>query len=804
MIKIDVFSARNTLNLLAALVLLGLSSLTFAADAEEHLVTHENQIVAIDGSPELAKKLVDVYESRGDAYVPRTEHVLADGEPAFINRLILEDSPYLLQHAHNPVNWYPWGEEAFALAKKLDKPIFLSIGYATCHWCHVMEKESFENISIAAQLNEGFIAIKVDREQRPDVDASYMSAVTIMNGNGGWPMSSWLNVETHPFYAGTYYPPAVFGDLLDQITRVWYQGRESLEQQAAELSEAVAASSQLSGQASEIGRTVIDRAVADIVSSFDDMQGGFGAAPKFPQESKLFLLLDHARRYNDASALEAAHVSLQAMAAGGIHDQVAGGFHRYSVDNEWLVPHFEKMLYNQALLSRNYLAAYAINGNAEHKRTLERVLDYVLREMTSPEGGFYSATDADSAGVEGTFFVWTPDELTEVLGKDDAALAVQIWNASDTGNFEHSNILHYNGSLTEVAKDQKMSANALIEKVDAMSDALLQARQSREKPLRDEKIITAWNGMMITAFAEAGDLLNRQDYKDAARKAANFIWNNNREASGQLLRAYYAGSASVDSSQEDYAYLAESYLMLYDLTGKAGWLTRAEALANTMQNKFWDTTTGGYFIGTETVGAVRPKDLYDSSIPTGNAVAMGVLTGLWHRTGKDIFKERAEALLVAFSGYLSTYPSAFSYLLTSASNLLMGEAGHRHYVARGNVKIRAVRNNNELHIELDMAPGWHVNANKPNQDYLIGTMLLDKDGAEVAQTSYPKVVSKTLGFNDSGELALYENKVVIKAPLAKLESVEDALASYTLQLQACDETICLAPEDVPLSVSLVN
>ena len=801
MIKTGISTAFATALLLVS-TLSGLSGPVMAAESEEHLTTHATQMIALDESPDLSKKLLAAYEQRGDGYVPRTEHVLADGKPAFINRLILEDSPYLIQHAHNPVNWYPWGEEAFALAKKLDKPIFLSIGYATCHWCHVMERESFENLSIAAQLNAGFIPVKVDREQRPDVDASYMSAVTIMNGNGGWPMSSWLNVETKPFYAGTYYPPEVFSDLLNQISNVWYQGRESLEQQATELSDAVAASNQLSGKAIEIGRTVIDRAVSDIVASFDDLQGGFGAAPKFPQESKLFLLLDHARRHNDEAALEAAHMSLQAMAAGGIHDQVAGGFHRYAVDNEWLVPHFEKMLYNQALLSRNYLNAYAINGDTEHRRTLERVLDYVLREMTSPEGGFYSATDADSAGAEGTFFVWTPDELTEVLGKEDAKLAIELWNVTETGNFEHSNILHFNGSLAEVAKDQDLSTDELIAKIDAMSDALLQARQSREKPILDDKIITAWNGMMITAFAEAGDVLNRSDYIEAAEKAANFIWANNRQEDGQLLRAWYAGSASVDSSQEDYAYLAESYLMLYDLTGKEGWLTRAEALANTMQKKFWDSESGGYFIGTETVGAVRPKDLYDSSIPTGNSVAMRVLTRLWHRTGRDVFKQRADALLVAFSGYLSAYPSAFAYLLTSASDLIMGESGHRHYVARGNVKIQAMRHQGEIHVELDMAPGWHVNANKPNQDYLIPTALMDSNGDEVVKARYPEVVSKMLGFNTSGELALYENKVVIKAPLP--ESGDAAMATYTLQLQACDETICLAPEDVPLTISMTN
>jgi uncharacterized protein YyaL (SSP411 family) len=441
-----------------------------AADKDSHRIIHDDQIIANNSSPELSKKLLTAYKALGDNYVPRTEHWLEDGQPAFINRLILEDSPYLIQHAHNPVNWYPWGEEAFALAEKLDKPIFLSIGYATCHWCHVMERESFEDAFIASKINEGFIPIKVDREQRPDVDASYMTAVNIMNGTGGWPMSSWLNVEAQPFYAGTYYPPEVFSDLLDQITRVWYQGRESVEQQASDLADAVASSTRLSGEAREVGQDVIERAVNDIVSSFDDFEGGFGAAPKFPQESKLFLLLDHAKRYNNEEALNAAHFSLQAMAAGGIHDQVAGGFHRYAVDNAWLVPHFEKMLYNQALLSRNYLSAYTINGDIEHKRTVERVLDYVLREMTSPEGGFYSATDADSEGEEGTFFIWTPEELVTVLGKEDAALAQDIWNVTDVGNFEHKNILHYYGSLSDVSKEQQMSLDELIKKVDAMRE----------------------------------------------------------------------------------------------------------------------------------------------------------------------------------------------------------------------------------------------------------------------------------------------------------------------------------------------
>jgi len=784
------------------LSLLGFVSQALAAESDDHLVMHDTQIVAPGSSDELKETLVKAYKARGENYKPRTEHMMENGEAAFINRLILEDSPYLIQHAHNPVNWYPWGEEAFALAKEQNKPIFLSIGYATCHWCHVMEKESFENVDIARQLNEGYIAVKVDREQRPDVDASYMSAVQIMTGSGGWPMSSFLEVDTKPFYGGTYFPPNVFVDLLNQVSAIWEQDRASITAQAEELAKSVVANSQLSGKASEIGRVVIDRAVADIVRSFDSLQGGFGAAPKFPQESKLFLLLDHARRTNDETALEAATVSLTRMAAGGIHDQIAGGFHRYSVDNDWLVPHFEKMLYNQALLSRNYISAFLIDGNVEYKRVATRLLDYVLREMTSPDGGFYSATDADSAGAEGTFFVWTPDELEAVLGEEDAKLAVELWNVSQNGNFEHSNILHYSDSFSELASVRDFSATELMTKMDALGDRLLLARQSREKPLRDEKIISAWNGMMISAFAEAGDALNNQEYIDAAVRAAQFIWDNNRADDGNLLRAFYDGSASVESSQEDYAYLAESYVKLYDVTGKDGWLTRAEALVNTMHQKFWDETAGGYFIGTETVGAVRPKDLYDSSIPTGNAVALRAITRLWHRTGNDELKLRADALLVAFSGYLETYPSAFSYMLTAANDLLGGEAGRRHYIARGNVKVTAAIRDGNIEVELDMAPGWHVNANQPNQDYLIATSLLDSEGNKIVDTQYPPVVTKALGFSDS-DLALYENKVSILAPLPMADA-NSKLLSMTLQLQACDETVCLAPEDIPLSVSTAN
>ena len=366
---------------------------------------HNEPIVALDSDPELSRQLKSVYQSLGKDYKPRTEHLFDDGSPVYINRLINEDSPYLRQHAHNPVNWYPWGDEAFAIAKKESKPIFLSIGYATCHWCHVMERESFENIVIANRMNEQFISIKVDREQLPDVDALFMTAVMMINGSGGWPMSSFLDTEGRPFYGATYFPPDQFHQLLGRIAELWQSDRDTLINHAAEVSTAINRINDTSEKAQELGTHDIERAVSNAINGFDSDNGGFGGAPKFPREPTLFFLLDQAQRpgAND-EALMVADESLKKMAAGGIHDHVGGGFHRYAVDSRWQVPHFEKMLYNQAALARNYAQAYQLTGDPQHYRTARRILDYVLRDMTAPNGTFYSATDADSEGEEGPFF----------------------------------------------------------------------------------------------------------------------------------------------------------------------------------------------------------------------------------------------------------------------------------------------------------------------------------------------------------------------------------------------------------------
>ena len=428
----------------------------------------------------LEQKLQAGYLAKGPNYKPRTTHLRPDGTPEYINRLILEDSPYLLQHAHNPVNWYPWGEEAFTRAKQEDKPVFLSIGYSTCHWCHVMERESFENPQIAKFLNEHFISIKVDRESHPDVDQVYMTAVMLMNGHGGWPMSSFLTSDGKPFLSGTYYPPGQFTSILQQIQLLWVERRAEVLAQAARVAEAVQEANDRQTQAKALDAEIVPKTSRLLLSSLDELQGGFGAAPKFPHEPLLYLLLNQAERRQDKQALHALELTLDAMARGGIYDQVAGGFHRYSTDNEWLVPHFEKMLYNQAQLARIYLLAWRLTGNPTYRRVATQTLDYVLREMTSPEGGFYSATDADSEGREGAFFVWTPEQVRAALPAYEAELALKLYGVTLAGNFEGHSILHLPLGLEAFAARESLNPLALTEQVERINARLREFRELRE------------------------------------------------------------------------------------------------------------------------------------------------------------------------------------------------------------------------------------------------------------------------------------------------------------------------------------
>jgi uncharacterized protein YyaL (SSP411 family) len=734
--------------------------------------------LAEPASEALQLEMREAFEAKGDSYSPRTEHFDDNGDPRYFNRLIFEDSPYLLQHAHNPVNWYPWGEEAFRVAKEQNKPVFLSIGYATCHWCHVMERESFENEEIAEQLNRDYVPVKVDREQLPDVDATYMTAVQILTGSGGWPMSTFLQADAKPFHGGTYYPPAIFTELLGQVADVWQNDQPRIAEFAGQLSEAVSIGNALSGSAREVGDREIARARAELLESFDDLQGGFGPAPKFPREPALAFLLELALRDGDADALEAANFTLQRIAAGGIHDHVAGGFHRYAVDPDWLIPHFEKMLYNQAWLARSYMQAYTLTADTEHARTARRVLDYVLREMTGPQGGFYSATDADSDGGEGRFFIWTKDQLVKVLGEEDAKFAIDVWGVTDDGNFEESNILHLQGSIAEVAADFNLTAAGLSEKLDTFSAKLLPVRNTREPPLTDRKVITEWNAMMATTYIMAYEVFAEQRYLDAALNAVNFIWQHNRNSDAHLFRAHFNGQSSVDGSQADYAYLAQAMLAIFDVTGDDIWMTRTKELVNVMNAGFWDDQQGGYFIGGASAGGAalpsRPKDLFDNAVATGNSIALQVLTRLWHRTGDNQYRERAEKLLNAFASNLEQGASAYSYLLVGALEMLNGESGARHFAGRGKVKVEARATANGVEVDINTAPGWHINAAQPLQDYLIKTQLTLAGGETPASINYPSAVQRVLGFQ-SEELALYEGDFSITASLPDSDAPVHAL-----------------------------
>ncbi len=787
--------------------------------AEISTVLYKDHPGAVAYSEALREKLLDALAAQGESYQPRTHHLTAEGRPHYTNRLILEDSPYLQQHAHNPVDWYPWGPEAFARAKEEDKPIFLSIGYSTCHWCHVMERESFEDVEIARLMNQHFVCIKIDRERRPDVDEFYMTAVHVLGQRGGWPMSSFLTPGGEPFFGGTYYPPPRFTDLLQRVSAAWAGQREQLMQQAAQVTDKVRQATAARGKAEAVGREALEKAVAQILERHDPALGGFGGAPKFPHEPELLYLLARSQRHGDAKALAAAENSLDAMARGGIYDQVGGGFHRYSTDAEWLVPHFEKMLYNQAHLSRAYLAAFSLTGKPFYGRVARETLDYFLREMTAPEGGFYSATDADSSGVEGEFFVWTPEDLRGVLPEADAELAISLWGVTERGNFEGNNILHLARGFETFAAAEGLEVDQLLERVDDIRDLLWRAREVREHPLRDDKIVTAWNGMMITALAEGAEVLGAESspkkgasgkYLAAALAAADFVWARNRQGSGELWRIHLGGSSSIPALQEDYAYLAEAFATLYDVTGEARWLERARELADAMLERFWDDESGGFYMtaaGADPHLIARPKSPNDGAIPSGNSVAVRALAMLAARTGERSYADRANSTLSAFAQSIARYSAGFAYMMIGADELLHGKSGPRQYAAAGTVKATArVTGSSDqglrIAVDLRIRDGWHVNSDRPLSKDLIPTALsADSDRGEwtLDDVDYPAPDTVRLGFQDE-PLNVFLGDVTFTTRVRPAGEPEGAVVPLRLRVQACDDRVCLKPEEMVLEV----
>ncbi len=577
-----------------------------------------------------------------------------------MNKLGQEISPYLLQHAGNPVDWQPWGPEALERARAEQKPIFLSIGYSACHWCHVMAHESFENPAIAELLNRDFISIKVDREERPDLDQIYMEAVQAMTGQGGWPMSVFLTPEQKPFFGGTYWPPhgrggmLGFGDVLSAVAAAWRDRRNDVLQQAEKAVQFLQAPRLLGDMSAELNETPLETAEAALGQAFDDRLGGFGPAPKFPHATDLKLLLARWRASRNEPLLEMVVVTLDHIAAGGIYDHLGGGFHRYSVDAEWLVPHFEKMLYDNAMLANCYLDAWQETERKDYLRVVRETLDYVLGDMTDPLGGFYSAEDADSEGEEGKFYVWTPQELQAVLGPERGAAFAYVYDVSATGNFEGRNILHLSKPIAVCAKILGCEPAALEEQLTADRAALLEARARRVRPGRDDKVLVSWNGLMIDALARAGAVLDEPRYRTAAAAAADFLLTHLRDERGRLLHCWRAGQARHDAFLDDHASLCNALVTLYETQSDPRWLDEATGLADVILARFADADAGGFFYTPSDHEPLiaRKKDLWDTPLPSSTGLAATALLRLARHTAREDYQRAAEETLRVSSDWM--------------------------------------------------------------------------------------------------------------------------------------------------------
>ena len=601
-------------------------------------------------------------------------------DPVFTNRLARETSPYLRQHRHNPVDWHSWGPEALGLAQTLDRPIFLSVGYSACHWCHVMEHESFENPEIARILNEHFISIKVDREERPDLDQIYMTSVQLLTGQGGWPMSVFLTPALRPFTGGTYFPPddrygrPGFKRVLLTIVDWWRTRRAEIDHAASQLTEALQGAGQTPAAQGGLDAGLLKQTTAVLERAFDPQHGGFGSAPKFPHPMDLRVLLRVWKRFGDDNALQMVRHTLDCTARGGIYDHLGGGFARYSTDARWLVPHFEKMLYDNALLVPGYLEAFQITGEPYYRAIVEETLAWVTREMTSREGPFFSTLDADSEGVEGKFYVWTEAELETLLGKTDAAIFNTVYGVEPAGNWhdphghapEKANILHLTKTFAQSAKLLGMTEDDLRALLARCREKLFEVRSKRIRPGLDDKALTSWNGLMIGAFALAAQVLDNPAYAATAGRAADFILTKLRTPDGRLLRTYSSGSEpKLNAYLEDYAFLADALVTLYEATFDVRWIASALELVQVMIDQFWDDADGGFFYTGRAHEALiaRTKDALDNAIPSGNAMATMALLRLSKLTGRNDLRDKAERTLTLYQGLMASSPMAAGQML---------------------------------------------------------------------------------------------------------------------------------------------
>ena len=596
------------------------------------------------------------------------------------NHLRNETSPYLRQHADNPVDWYPWGRDAFDKAQREDKPVFLSIGYSTCHWCHVMAHESFEHPEVARLMNETFVSVKIDREERPDIDGVYMKACQAMTGSGGWPLTIIMTPDKKPFFAATYIPrESRFGlqgmmELVPHIRDIWATRRGEVLGLSDRITTELRRMSQ-SEAGEELDEATLKLAYEQLAGYFDSEHGGFGHAPKFPTPHNLLFLLRYWKRSGSKTALDMVEQTLQTMRGGGINDQVGFGFHRYSTDSRWLVPHFEKMLYDQAMLAMAYIEAYQATGKEDYERTARQIFTYVLRDMASPDGGFFSAEDADSEGEEGKFYVWTQQQVRQALGNEEAGFFAHVFDVNEDGNFTEeasskksgANILHLRKPLEKVASDLSVSEQDLRAHLEALRQRLFAYREKRVHPMKDDKILTDWNGLMIAALAKGTQAFDAPQYAEVARRAADFILGNMRKADGRLWHRHRGESTGVEANLDDYAFLVWGLIELYEATFDTIHLQRALELTNDMIRHFWDDGSGGFYLVPDDGERllVRKKEDYDGAIPSGNSVAMLNLLRLGHMTANSDFEEKAARIGRAFSGSVKQSPASHSQLMVA-------------------------------------------------------------------------------------------------------------------------------------------
>ncbi|MDD9889854.1 MAG: thioredoxin domain-containing protein [Gammaproteobacteria bacterium] len=759
------------------------------------------------GNKSLEEQLRSSESAKEGDYDKRTEHLHEDGTAVFINRLVREDSPYLLQHAHNPVNWFPWGKEAFEVAKKENKPIFLSIGYSTCHWCHVMEVESFDNVEIAKVLNEHFISVKMDREQYPDIDEVYMTGVQLMSGHGGWPMSNFLLSDGRPFFAATYFPPPTFMKLLHQIVEAWEEKYAELESSAIKIGEAIDRILSERKQASSLDSAIHDHVSQALFQREDRALGGLVGAPKFPQEPLLLFMLDRARRQRHVQAMEFASRSLDAMGRGGIYDQVGGGFHRYSVDAEWLVPHFEKMLYNQSQLTLAYLQAYQLTGNPFFQRICFQTLEYVLRDMQLPEGGFYSATDADSEGAEGVFFLWTIDEVKKVLDENEADLVLKIFGLSELGNFEGSNILNLSKSFAHHAEEYGAE---FTKNLDRVLNKLYLAREQRIHPIRDDKLIVAWSAAMAASLALAGDYFKQKHWIAAAEKAVILMLGKNLDEQGNLRRIYLNGTSSIAGQLEDYANLSQALITLFDVTTNQSYLEKANRLMSACLERFWDEEEKGFFLSPANQQGpqlTRSRSASDGATLSPVATALNCLIDLRDRSAlltteaQSLYSEKADQCAASLVGDINDNAMSHTSMLRQLSSIDEGSNALTQYLDGGLLRIKANQSTSEdgrskeVTLLISISEGWHITAPGAHKEQYKPLRVEVTDSEQhwsIKAIKYPES-QKTLS---DESLSVYEGSIELMISLQRTAQSIDELGfsvAIACELQLCNDRHCLLP-----------